>query len=217
MQVLSRSKFFAFSFAIAGVAAILPPANAAHAAEFQAFEIVSKKSEVRFVLDELLFGKPKRVVGWTSKVEGAVGLDMSGGAAPKWIPIRVDASSLSTDNGFRNKVMRNQILQANQKEFRYIVFKPTAVENLPDPRAVTVGEPFFFRVTGDLTIRGLTQAVTFDVEVTAKSARELIGTGSAVISRAAYNLQIPKLHDVAEVSDEVALEIDFVMKAVGGE
>jgi polyisoprenoid-binding protein YceI len=217
MQARSRSISFAFSFVVAGVLAIVPVPNPAHAAQFQAFEIVSKKSEVRFVLDELLFGEPKRVVGWTSKVEGAVGIDMSGNQAPKWIPIRVDASNLSTDNAFRNKVMRNQILQANQKEFRYIVFKPTTVEGLPDPRAVVPDEPFYFRVTGDLTIRGITQPVTFDMQLTTKSARELVGAGTAVISRASFNLQIPKLRNVADVSDEVALEIDFVMDAVGGD
>lgn len=217
MQARSNCKLVLFFFAIAGTLAILPPPTPAYAAKFQAFEIVSKKSEARFVLDELLFGKPKRVVGWTSKVEGAVGIDMSGGAAPKWIPIRVDASSLSTDNGFRNKIMRNQILSANEKEFRYIVFKPTTVEDLPDPQAVTVDDPFHFRITGDLTIRGLTRSVTFEVKVVAKSERELVGVATAVISRASFNLQIPKLRNVADVSDDVALEIDFVMVAVGGE
>jgi polyisoprenoid-binding protein YceI len=201
--------------ALVGLIAFGSTTGFAHAGSVQGFAIVSKKSEVRFIIDELLFGKPKSVVGRTSKISGSVGVDMTGATGLRWLPIRVDAQDLTTDNSFRNKALRNQILGANRKEFHYIVFKPARVEGLVDPRTINIGEPFTFRVIGDLTIRGVTRPVAFDMTLTATSARELEGSGTAIITRSEFELWLPKVRNVADVSEEIVLEIDLVMAAIG--
>jgi polyisoprenoid-binding protein YceI len=200
---------------LVGLVAFGSTAGLAHAGSVQGFAIVSKKSEVRFIIDELLFGKPKSVVGRTSKISGSVGVDMTGATGLRWLPIRVDAQDLTTDNSFRNKALRNQILGADKKEFRYIVFKPARVEGLADPRTINIGEPFTFRVIGDLTIRGVTRPVAFDMTLTATSARELEGSGTAIITRSEFELWLPKVRNVADVSEEIVLELDLVMAAIG--
>lgn len=65
-------------------------------------------------------------------------------------------------------------------------------------------------MAGDLTITGITKAVTFDVEVPPVSADRLQGSASAVIQRSDYDLQIPSAPAVADVDESVALEIEFV-------
>jgi len=201
--------------ALTGLIAFGSTAGFAQAGSVQGFAIVPKKSEVRFVIDELLFGKPKSVVGRTSKISGSVGVDMTGATGLRWLPIRVDGQDLTTDNSFRNKALRNQILGANKKEFRYIVFKPVRVEGLADPKTINIGEPFMFRVIGDLTIRGVTRPVSFDMTLTATSARELEGAGTAIITRSEFELWLPKVRNVADVSEEILLELDLVMAAIG--
>ena len=69
-------------------------------------------------------------------------------------------------------------------------------------------------MTGDLTIREITNEVVFEVTATAVSELRLEGTAVSTILRSEYDLNIPEVEAVANVSDEVLLEIDFVGTAV---
>ena len=73
---------------------------------------------------------------------------------------------------------------------------------------------FRFNVTGDLTVRDITQEITFQVTVTPVSETRLEGVAKATVLRSDYELNIPSVPNVANVSDEVRLEIEFVALAV---
>lgn len=176
------------------------------------FRIVPERSQVRFLIDELLFGAPNTVVGQTNQVAGDIIADLGNPPSSQVGEIRINARSLATDNEFRNRALRNQILQSARDEFEFIRFVPTALEGLPE--GVTVGEPFSFRITGDLTIRDITQPVTFEATVTLASETRLEGTATATVQRGAFELTIPNVPGVADVSEDVGLEIDFVAEAV---
>ncbi len=176
------------------------------------FRIVPERSQVRFLIDELLFGAPNTVVGQTDQVAGDIIADLGNPANSQVGEIRINARSLATDNEFRNRALRNQILQSAQDAFEFIRFVPTALEGLPE--GVTVGEPFSFQITGDLTIRDITQPVTFEATVTLASETRLEGTATATVQRGAFQLTIPNVPGVADVSEDVGLEIDFVAEAV---
>jgi polyisoprenoid-binding protein YceI len=92
-----------------------------------------------------------------------------------------------------------------------VTFTPTALVGLPE--TVAVGESFSFQITGDLTIRDITRSVTFDVTVNAEAADRLTGSARATVLRSDYGLTIPSVPQVAEVSDEVILELDFTALA----
>ena len=81
------------------------------------------------------------------------------------------------------------------------------------PESVAVGDTFDFTVIGDLTIRDITNQVTFDVTVTANSESELVGLATTTVLRADYNLRIPNVPSVANVGEEVPLELDFTAVA----
>jgi polyisoprenoid-binding protein YceI len=108
----------------------------------------------------------------------------------------------------RNRTIRGQILQSAQDQYEFINFQPTALSGLP--ASVTMGEPFSFQITGDLTIRDITKPVTFDVTVTPKSETEISGTAKTTVQRGDFNLIIPNVPMVANVSEAVQLQIDFV-------
>jgi hypothetical protein len=63
-------------------------------------------------------------------------------------------------------------------------------------------------------VRDIVNSVTFDVTATVVSEDRLEGAASTVVTRAAYDLQIPNAPGVANVSEEVQLEIDFVATKV---
>jgi polyisoprenoid-binding protein YceI len=175
------------------------------------FQIVPEGSEARFLIDEVLMGQDKTVVGVTSLVSGEITVDPANPTAAQVGEIRVDASDLATDDNRRNGRIRNDILRASQPDYQYIVFQPTAISGLPE--SVAEGQPFSFQVTGDLTILGVAVPVTFDMNVTPLSASQLTGSGSAVIRWADFGISIPSVPMVAGVDEEVRLEIDFTAEA----
>jgi polyisoprenoid-binding protein YceI len=175
------------------------------------FAIDAAQSEVRFILTEVLMGSPTTVIGRGNGIEGAVTVNFEDYSQTTISPIVIDATTLATDNNMRNGQIRRAILQTNNPEFQYITFTPTAVEGLPV--GAPVGESFDFTVTGDLTIRTITQPMTFEVTVTPVSETEIQGSARATLLRADFDLQIPRVPSVADVSEEVQLEFDFVALA----
>ena len=170
------------------------------------FQIVPESSEARFIIDEVLRGQPTTVVGVTSDLSGDIQVDPANPAQTQIGTIEINADSFVTDSDRRNGAIDRFILQTAQHPL--ITFEPTAIEGLPE--SVGVGEGFEFQVTGDLKIRDVVQPVTFDVSVTANSENEISGLGSTTIQRGDYSLTIPSVPFVADVSEAVALEIEFV-------
>ena len=52
-------------------------------ADKQALQIVAAESEARFVIDEVLAGSPKTVVGATHEISGHVNIDPQGQTTPR--------------------------------------------------------------------------------------------------------------------------------------
>jgi polyisoprenoid-binding protein YceI len=146
----------------------------APATELAIFEIVPAESQARFIIDEVLRGSPERVVGVTDQVAGQVAIDPANPAATQLGEVRVNARTLATDNSFRNRAIKNFILQTDA--FEFVTFQPTELVGLPE--TVTVGQPFTFQVVGDLTIRDVTRPTTFDVTVTPVSETRIEGLAS---------------------------------------
>lgn len=171
------------------------------------FRIAPDESEVRFVIEETLLGNPKTVVGATDEVTGDLLIDFDNPANSTVGIIRVNVRTLETDNEFRTRALRGQILQADRPEFEFAEFTPTALVGLPD--SLSIGEPLTFQIVGDLTIHGVTREVTFDAVVTPVSQTRLEGTAQATVLYQEFGMSIPEAPGVANVSDEVRLEIDF--------
>lgn len=170
------------------------------------FQIVQAESEARFTLDELLRGEPTTVVGVTDQVAGELLVDFANPATAQVGTITINARTLTTDSDFRNRAIKEKILETDAYEF--ITFAPTAIAGLPD--SVSVGDTFAFELTGDLTIRDITHEVVFVVNVTAVSESRLEGSATSSVARGDYNLVIPSVPSVAEVDEDVAIELDFV-------
>jgi polyisoprenoid-binding protein YceI len=146
------------------------------------------------------------VIGTTNQVSGEIAVDYTSPGETKVGTILVNARSLVTDNDFRNRAINNEILET--REYEFITFTPTMISGFPD--SPNLGEEISFQITGDLTIRDITRQVTFDVTATAQSETRMVGSASSVVARADFDLEIPSVPSVADVDENVRLEIDFV-------
>ena len=173
------------------------------------FAIDPAQSEARFVIDELLMGSPKTVIGTNSTVSGEVTVNPGKPGGVAIGPITIDANDFVTDSGKRNGAIQRFILQSSS--YSTITFTPTAVEGVP--ASVAVGDSLSLQVTGDLTIREITRAETFAIEVQVVSESELHISGETQVLRENYELTIPSVPSVANVTDEVQLQFDFVAVA----
>lgn len=172
-------------------------------------QIVPHESEARFLIDEVLNNEPITVVGATNQVAGELAVDPQEPSKTRVGIIQINARTLTTDNDFRNRAIKNRILFTDEYEF--ITFEPTEITGLP--QSGTVGQTYTFQMTGNLTIRDVTQPVTFEVTATPTTDTRLEGTAQATIRYADFNITIPQVPQVASVSDDVRLEIDFVAQA----
>ena len=174
------------------------------------FQIVPEQSEVRFTITEVLRGQPNTVVGKTNQVAGQIAVDPNNLSVAMVGVIQVNARTLATDSEQRNRTIRNRILTTN--DYEYITFTPTAINGLSGK--AELGKQLTFHIAGNLTIRDVTRPAAFDVTAHADSATRLSGTASTVINRSDYQLIIPNVPFVANVGEQMKLDIDFVAEAI---
>lgn len=177
--------------------------------ELRVYSISQTESRVRFELDEDLRGERKTVVGITDQVAGEIAIELSNLSTARVGVIQINARTLITDNNLRNRAIQNEILDTGQYEF--ITFSPRSIIGLPTQ--IEIGEEASFSIEGDLTIRNISQPVTFTVVARAISSDQITGTASAIIKRQDFDLSIPSVPSVADVEEEVELYIEFVAYA----
>lgn len=177
-----------------------------------AFVIDSAQSEASFEIDEELRGTPQTVVGSTDQVAGQVAVDPSDLSTAQFSEIVINARTFQTDSSRRDRAIRGPvILNSASDEFEFIMFMVTSLEGLEG--AAQPGETLSFTVTGDLTVKETTDQVTFDVSAMFTDDGTIEGSASTTVLRSDFDIGIPSVPGVANVSDEVVLNLDFVAAA----
>ena len=169
------------------------------------FEIDKTSSEVRFEIDETLRGSPFRVVGTTSEVAGQILVDFDDPTASEVGEIVINVRTLSTDDSLRDRAIRGQILGTNNDDNEFARFVPGAVEGIPEQ--IAPGDSFPVTITGDFTLSGVTRPVTFQGQVTLATPDRLQIEATATVLYADFDLSIPEIPIVSNVSDEVLLAV----------
>ena len=170
------------------------------------FQIATAESQALFTLDETLAGERKTVVGTTDQVAGEIFVDVDDPQSSSLSQIFINARTFVTDEERRDRAIKNQILDTN--EYQFIVFSPTNIIGLSND--VELGTEIELEIIGELTIRDVTVDVTFYVVVTVVSETRIEGYGMTTINRNDFGLTIPSVPRVADVDEEVLLEIFFV-------
>lgn len=117
---------------------------------------VTAGSQAGYRVDEILFGQAATAVGRTEEVSGQV--DITGTRVVRG-SFTVDMASVQSDSDRRDNQFRGRIMDvASHPTSTFTLTSPIEVGELPgEGREVTV------KATGDLTLRGTTRSVTFDL------------------------------------------------------
>jgi polyisoprenoid-binding protein YceI len=101
-----------------------------------------------------------------------------------------------------------------QPEYEFTDFVPTSISELPSQ--VELGQTITIQVTGDLTLRGMTRSVTFNVNLTVIDVDELQGSATTTVNRSNFGIlnDADNGFDYHGVEEKVTLEFDFVARSV---
>ena len=170
---------------------------------------VTDKSKATIRVREQLVGVslPSDAVLTATGAKGSFELN-SDGTFESGSKITFDLTTLSSDERDRDNFIKNDTLQVRQ--FPVAQFVPTKTSGLTLPLAAS--GTFTFTLTGNMTIRGKTKEVTFDV--TAKrDGGDLTATATANPSWTFgdFGMKAPSVpFRVLSVTDEIRASIDIV-------
>jgi polyisoprenoid-binding protein YceI len=211
---LAVTSFYLFGIGGSGADGAVSVPTLAPTKNSTIFTIDSSASEVTFTIDEVRFSQPNTVVGKTDQVAGQIRVDELDPSQSQIGTIRVDLSTLVTDNDFRNAELQNHILETGVPANRYATFVATSVTGLPTTTAGrSLGDTVTFQITGRLTIHQVTRTVTFAAQVTAQSKTVLKGQAQTTVRYEDFDLTIPSIPSVTGVTDNVTLALTFTAHA----
>lgn len=173
-----------------------------------AFVIDPAQSTASFEIDEELRGSPQVVVGTTNEVAGQVAVDPADLSTAQFSQVVINARTFETDSSQRDRAIRGPvILNSASDEFEFITFDVTSVDGLEG--SVEPGDTIDFTITGDLTVKETTNQVTFEVTASFIDETTIEGMATTTVMRSDFDIGIPSVPGVANVSDEVVLNLDF--------
>lgn len=176
------------------------------------FRIVSEESEVSFsVFETFPLGT---AVGRTNQVAGDVIVDFNNPSNSQIGTIRINVRTLRTGDSDRDRSIRCCVLLSAQDIYEFADFVPTIITGLPTN--VQIGQSISFQVTGNLTLRGVTKPVTFNVSLTLTSPSEIRAVADATVNRTDFGIlnNSENGFDYHGVEESVSLSFDFVAREV---
>jgi polyisoprenoid-binding protein YceI len=117
----------------------------------------------------------------------------------------VDISQFKSDSGRRDNKIREDFLES--ASFPIATFVPTQIDGLPV--SYNEGDELALQITGDLTVKEVTQPVTFEAMVVGQDG-ELSGEATTTILMSDFGVGPISILGILETEDEVLLTINFV-------
>jgi polyisoprenoid-binding protein YceI len=161
---------------------------------------VASGSTVGYRADEVLFGQNNTAAGRTNDVTGSITLTETSVTEGEFT---VDMTTVESDDDRRDGQFRGNIM--NTDEFPTATF--TVTEPIDFGKAPADGEKITASATGDLTLRGVTNSVTFDVEAR-KTGNVIEVAGTIPIVFSDYDIPSP---DRSAISVEDNGEMEFLL------
>lgn len=182
------------------------------------FVIVPAESKATYLADEEFFADALAkygiaageadVVGSTQAIEGQIQLNLNDlSTALGDNRFTVQMNTLSTDRPLRDGWIRENGPRFN--DYPTATFVATAIEDAP--ATYNDGEEVTFRLVGEMTIREITQPVTFTV--TARLAGDtLTGVATTRLLMSDFGIDPPNFVNTLTVKDEFGIEVEFTAR-----
>lgn len=140
------------------------------------------ESQAGYRIKEVLFGQGTEAVGRTNAVEGQVVLDQTSVAAASFT---IDLTRVSSDSSQRDGQYRSIMNLASFPTATFRLTAPIALSSVPADK-----EERTFKATGELTLRGQTRPVTFDLAARRNGAN-IEADGSIPVTFADFGIRNP--------------------------
>ncbi|RIK44906.1 MAG: hypothetical protein DCC55_00810 [Chloroflexi bacterium] len=182
------------------------------------FVIVPAESKASYLADEEFFADALAkygigageadVVGSTQEIEGQLQLNLDDlSAALGENRFTVQMNTLATDRSLRDNWIRENGPRFN--DYPEAIFVATAIEGAP--ATYNDGEEVTFRLIGDMTIREITQPVTFTV--TARLTGDtLTGVATTRLLMSDFGVDPPNFVNTLTVKDEFGIAVEFTAR-----
>jgi polyisoprenoid-binding protein YceI len=190
---------------------LLPAPAALHAQggqDVMRWVVAPQENEARYLVREQLasLNFPNDAVGRTSAVTGGIVVAADGTVVAGESRFVIDMTTLQTDNDRRDNFIRRNTLQtADHPTVTFVPMSFTGLSfPLPDSGAVQ------FRMMGDLTVRGVTRPVTWEVMARLVNGA-LRGEARTQFTFAEFEMTKPRVASVLSVADDIRLEYSFFL------
>jgi polyisoprenoid-binding protein YceI len=182
------------------------------------YVIVPKESQAFYIVDEEFFqGALAKLgieagltdtVGSTQEIEGELQLNLDDLASPLGTNhFVVNLTSLITEQSRRDNWIRENGPRFNA--YPLAEFTATAIEDAPD--TYFEGEDVRFKLLGELTIREITQPVTFDVTASLEGDT-ITGVATAQLLMTDFGIEPPNFANTLTVENEFQVRVQFTAK-----
>lgn len=181
-----------------------PTASPSAAAGALTFTVTSPSKAIVGVTEQLADRTDLSDAVLTSdKMSGEFTLNGDGTFAPS-SKITVDVSALASDSRQRDQFIKGETLGTRQ--FPMATFVPTKTEGLTLPLPAT-GD-LSFKLTGQMTIHGVTKPLAFDVKAS-RAGADLSATATVTpaMQFATFGMTQPRVFTVISIKDEIRLEV----------
>lgn len=181
------------------------------------FVVVPEESQASYVVDEEFFADAldklgieagnNVVVGTTPGVSGEIQLNLEASDPLQSAQFSVDMTGLKTDQDQRDEWLQENAIETDS--YPQATFTATSVEGLP--ANINEGEAINFQLVGDLTVRDVTNSVTFDVTAVLEGDT-LQGTAVLPLMLTDFGIAPPDFANTLTVADAFRIEVELVAR-----
>lgn len=175
------------------------------------FTIVPGESNASYEVNEVFIKEGNvlnTAIGVTEVVSGVIHIDYNNPQKSMIGPISVDISQFVSDQGLRDKAIRERWLES--EKFPIATFVSKSVQGIPE--VGEEGKDYPIKITGDMTIRDVTKEVTFDATVKVEN-NTLSGTATTTLLMSDFEVGPINVIGILKTDDEVKLTLKLVAKA----
>jgi A/G-specific adenine glycosylase len=140
--------------------------------------------------------------GRTNKVTGVIAADPANPSAST-VEVAVDMASLDTGNSLRNREMRE--LYLDTKDHPTTKFKSVSVDG---PSSIAPNQPAEIKVTGDVTLHGVTKRMTIPVRVVLIPDGRIHATSSFTVHMPDFGINVPN-NILVTVNNDIPVRLDL--------
>ncbi|MBV9230418.1 MAG: YceI family protein [Chloroflexi bacterium] len=185
-----------------------PTVDAASGQSF--YNIVSQQTQASYQVQEKFLNRPlpNTAIGKTNSVQGNFLLSTKGNPTITSMKVTVDLRTLTSDEDRRDNSIRGRWLQSDT--YPYATFVSTNAQVLSG--SYSSGQTITFKLTGNMTIHGVTHQETFNVS--GKLVGDTItGTATSLVYMKNYGFDPPNIFGMLTVTDGVTVTLNFTAKA----